>query len=46
MIKAYLGGLAVILLLCFVLSGGHAWGALLFEIVGAVWVMYCLNKYN
>jgi hypothetical protein len=43
MIKIMLIGLAVILLACFFVSGGHAWGAGLFEILGAVWLIYCFN---
>lgn len=45
MTKICVVGLAVLLALCLALSGGHAWGALLFELVGAAWVLYCFNKY-
>jgi hypothetical protein len=45
MMKMLLSGVVVLLVFCFAISGGHAWGALMFELVGAVWIIYCLNKF-
>jgi hypothetical protein len=45
MFRFLFGGLAVILVLCFAISEGHAWGALMFQLVGAAWILYCFTKY-
>ena len=45
MIKIMIAGLVALLVVCFVISGGTAWGALMFELVGAAWLLYCFSKY-
>jgi hypothetical protein len=39
-------GIVVIGLFSFVVAEGRAWGAILWQVIGAGWVFYCLEKYT
>ena len=46
MVKIALTGLAVLFALCMAISGGNAWGAILWEVSGALWRLFCFNKFD
>ena len=46
MIKICVIGLVVLFVLCMAISSGRAWGALVFELLGFVWLMFCFNKFD
>lgn len=45
MTKIALAGIAALFFVSFTISQGKAWGAIVWQLSGAAWVIYCLNRH-
>jgi hypothetical protein len=45
MTKIALAGIVVLFFLSAFVSQGKAWGAIVWQLTGAAWVIYCFNRY-